>query len=290
MTQHLPGGSGDPNSDELLDPRSSSTKNSLQVPLKAFAKAEKALSAKKQPFDEKSTVAFYANWLTNRVGQESMDEFLTKVIDCQVDPFPGKGTFSYQVGQPPRPAEPSPKKPSGANPAPSGAAPTGAEVAPGTTARPPASVAEPLPPPIVGARPPPKDPKGPDSKGKGKPPKSDDKKGKEPYVPSKEATQAVAAIVAALEGLNPRDRGYALSRVKTLYDIGDVAAQSSAKSKKAKGKGGPPAWKAVYENSEEFKQLQAASPDSPDYKGLQNAAFRKRSEIKAAGKAEKSSV
>jgi hypothetical protein len=105
---------------------------------------------------------------------------------------------------------------------------------------------------------------------------------KSPFIPSDLLKGAVSNVISILEGLNPRDRGYAISRINALY--GKKSAKPMAKK---------PA-NAAWVETPEYKAWQAQQalvkasgpeklpPDDPrvvEMGRLRSLAFRKKSEL-----------
>lgn len=115
---------------------------------------------------------------------------------------------------------------------------------------------------------------------------------KEPWVPSEAVTGKVGAIFALIEALEPRARGYALSRIQAAYFPKGTAVKSGVAGKT----GGKPLEKPseanrMWHDSEEYKEFVKHLPGKGEavkdfpadrlsaYKAAQEAAFRKKSEI-----------
>lgn len=115
---------------------------------------------------------------------------------------------------------------------------------------------------------------------------------KPPYVPTGQEREALAACVAALEGLNVQERGHVIARLGDMYHL------QRAKPKKIIDRKAKAPWKEEWEKTPEYKMWQAAKlpKDAPknseqivSYQALQQAAIGKRTEVKSrflvAGKA-----
>jgi hypothetical protein len=126
---------------------------------------------------------------------------------------------------------------------------------------------------------------------------TDDRHKAEPYVPSKEAREALSRIVAVMEGLSLPDRQHVRARIGELYFPGTGTTKRNRTRKKRK-KVKPAAkqpWKAAWEESKEYRLWQDSKVpkgetptdlQTEEYKRLQAAAFQVRAECKARFRAE----
>jgi hypothetical protein len=113
------------------------------------------------------------------------------------------------------------------------------------------------------------------------------------YVPSKDATEAVAKILSTLEGLNPRDRGYVTARLARIYKSPAKQGKTSPAKQGKSQTASKAEWKKAWEESQEYKAwmaakrspeeaLNASADDKSAFAALQVRAFRKKGELQAA--------
>jgi microcompartment protein CcmL/EutN len=108
---------------------------------------------------------------------------------------------------------------------------------------------------------------------------------KQPYIPTQAVRDALAACVAALEGLNVQEKGHVIARLGDMYHLQRVKPKKEVSDRKQKE-----AWKQEWETTTEYKLWQAAKlpkeavkdeQAQARYQSLQQAAMAKRGEIKS---------